>query len=102
MVKRLSINNKISSMDQATNDFYKNADTVMRIARNAPKLFQSSETEDERRLVSLVLQNLELHESELRWKYKKPFDSVALYKSSSSWQGHVESNHDLGFWRPSY
>lgn len=18
------------------------------------------------------------------------------------WQGHVESNHDLGFWRPSY
>lgn len=29
-------------------------------------------------------------------------DLQILFTTYLVWQGHVESNHDLGFWRPLY
>lgn len=33
---------------------------------------------------------------------RKQFDSTTMSAILQIWQGHVESNHDLGFWRPLY
>lgn len=45
--------------------------------------------EEKRQLLQLVLQSLELHDRQLRWKYKKPYDSMASYKNDSTWLGTV-------------
>jgi len=43
--------------------------------------------ERRRQIINIVFQNLELHGDQLRWKYKKPFDSMASYINDSSWLG---------------
>lgn len=59
----------------------------MQLVLNAPHLFDRSEMEERRRIIELVLQNLEIHDRQLRWQYKKPFDMMASYKNDSSWLG---------------
>ena len=90
--QRAATDKKLNSIDSANDEFYKNAETIMRLVLNVPRLFESSELEEKRRIINIVLQNLELHDRQLRWKYKKPFDSMASYKNDSSWLGWRDSN----------
>ncbi|MCX6728565.1 MAG: recombinase family protein [Candidatus Saccharibacteria bacterium] len=87
-----NVQNKIDSLDKASDDFYVTVENIMRISRDAPKLFESSKLEQKRELINLVLQNLELHNGQLRWEYKKPFDSMASCNKTSNWLGLVDSN----------
>ncbi len=75
---------------------------LLKLARIAPKLFKKGKIEQKRALLKLTHSNLELAGRLLRSKLRKPFDTVAICNETGNWQGHVESNHDLGFWRPLY
>ncbi len=99
---RDSIKNKLNATDKADDAFYLTIDNMLRLAQKAPSLLLRSEMEYARRLINFVLQNLTLKDRKLRWEYKKPFDILAKTAKNDNWQGHVESNHDLGFWRPLY
>jgi len=70
---------------QASNNYYENAQIVMDLVRNASEILNSSKIERRRQIINIVFQNLELHGRELKWKYKKPFDSMASYTNDSSW-----------------
>jgi len=87
--QRDSLNRKLGSLGQANSNYYENAQIVMDLVRNASEILKSSEIERRRQIINIVFQNLELHGKELRWKYKKPFDSMALYKNDSTWLGLV-------------
>ena len=99
---RDSIKQKLNAIDGADDQFYLTIDNMLRLSQKAPSLLLRSEMEYSRRLVNFVLQNLTLNQSLLRWEYKKPFDILARTAKNANWQGHVESNHDLRFWRPLY
>lgn len=89
--RRNSLNQKLSSLETASQDYYNNAVAVMELVRDAPLLFeQSSEPEDKRRILNILFQNLELHDEKLLLKYKKPFDSMASLQNNSSWLGIVD------------
>ena len=90
--KRRELNSLLQSIDSSQQEYYENSVKVMELVRNAPKLFESSKPGEKRSLLNIVLQNLELHGDQLRWKYKKPFDSMASYKNDSSWLGKRDSN----------
>ena len=38
----------------------------------------------------------------LKLNMSKEYHIYSLMNIAYAWQGHVESNHDLRFWRPSY
>lgn len=78
---------KLGKLDEVNDDFYATIERIIGVARNAPLLLESSTLEQKQEIINLVLQNLELENDQLRWKYKKPFDLMASYKNQSSWLG---------------
>ena len=88
--QRRHANTQLEAIDSADDNFYENGLNIMNLVRNAAELFESSEMEEKRRLLKLLLQNLVLENRELRWKYKKPFDLMASYTNNSSWLGIVD------------
>jgi hypothetical protein len=99
---RDSIMNKLDANDKADDNFYATVGNLIRLGQKAPALLESSELEYRRRLINLTLQNLTIKDRQLRWEYKKPFDTLARTAKTQNWQGHEESNFDLRFWRPIY
>lgn len=75
---------------------------LLELSKNAHSLFKSGDHKEKRKLVKILLSNLELKDDQLGWKLKKPFDLMAFCNNNSSWQGHEESNLNLRFWRPLY
>jgi site-specific DNA recombinase len=90
--QRDSINRKLTSIDKASDTYYENAEITMNLVRNASEILKSSKIERRRQIINIVFQNLELHDDQLRWKYKKPFDTMASYTNHSSWLGWRDSN----------
>jgi site-specific DNA recombinase len=90
--QNISVRRKLDSIDSANNKFYENAQIVMNLVKDAPELFESSKIESRRQLLNIVFQNFEIHGDQLRWEYKKPFDTMASYKNHSSWLGWRDSN----------
>lgn len=86
------VQQKLATLDNASDEFYESAIQVMELARDASDFFKSSELSQKRQLLDMVLQNLELCDDQLRWKYKKPFDSMASCTNNSSWLGWRDSN----------
>lgn len=76
--------------------------SLLNLCKQAPELFKNADIDEKRTLLNLVISNLELDDDKLRWKLKEPYDLVALCNENSNWQGYVESNHGLRFWRPLY
>lgn len=77
---------KSESLESASSDYYNNALKVMDLVKNAPLLFRKTDApEEKRQIINMLFQNLELYGDQLRWKYKKPFDSMASYTNNSSW-----------------
>ena len=75
---------------------------LLGMANKAQDLFKYGNIQQKRDIINLVLSNLLLDNEQLGWKYKKPFDLMALCNETSNWQGHTESNHDPRFWKPMY
>ena len=75
---------------------------LLEVAKNAHNIFTSSDYLGKRKILKKVLSNSELSGRRLLLKLKEPYAMMALCNDNSSWQGHVESNHDLRFWRPTY
>ena len=73
-------------------DAYTSIDHLLRLSRNAPKLFELGKIEQKRQLIKMTHSNLELNGKELRWKYKRPFEMMALCNETSNWLGRRDSN----------
>ncbi len=84
--ERASIERRINSLDYSIDEWYSNMSAIMELVRDAPLLFeQSSIIHQKRQLLKLVFSNLELFGKELRWKLKRPFDSMVKIKGCPSW-----------------
>jgi len=81
------IEQRIANLGSASNEFYDNIQRIMEIARDAPSTLLSSKIDKRRALLTLVLSNLTLHDDQLRWKYKKPFDIMHQTAQNQSWLG---------------
>jgi site-specific DNA recombinase len=90
--QRDSFTRKLTTLGNENNSYYENAEIIMDLVKNASVIFESSKMERRRRIINIVFQNLKLEGKELRWKYKKPFDSMASYTNDSSWLGMRDSN----------
>jgi DNA invertase Pin-like site-specific DNA recombinase len=84
--------NKRINIEQIEDDYYGTVSHLLRLSKNAVKLFEAGDHEQKRTVISIVLSNLELDGDLLRYKYKKPFDTMAFCSKNSNWLGRLDSN----------
>lgn len=102
---------------------------LLDLTQKASEIYKTKEIDDKRKILNDLFSNLVLDGTSLLVEFKReaelvfemvnktkkllatfePQNKADLQMTNSNfdklcsvWQGHVESNHDLRFWRPSY
>ena len=88
------IDTKLSMLQDAEDNYYITARYLLELANRAYDLFISSEVEERRQLLKLVLSNLRVEGSNVCYDAVKPFDSILVSANSQSWLPRVDSNHE--------
>ena len=68
------------------------AKTVLDLSTRAHSLFLSSEVEEKRQLIKLVLSNLMVDGENIVWEAHKPFDDMIKCSDDTFWLGRKDSN----------
>ena len=97
-----NLQTQLSTFELSESDRYETVSHLLDVSKNAYKIFSEQDYLGKRKILKKVLSNSELFEKRLLLKLKKPYELMAFCNENSTWQGHVESNHDLRFWRPIY
>ncbi len=87
-----SLQNKRVNIEQVEDEYYGTVNHLLRLSKNAPKLFEKANNEQKRSMINLVLSNLQLDGNQLRWEYKKPFDTMAFCNKKTTWLPGPDSN----------
>jgi site-specific DNA recombinase len=80
------------SLELSDDQYYLSASHLLKLAKDLPELFEKAEIQKKRTLMKIIVSNLELDGDLLRWKYKKPFNMMALCNKSSNWLPRLGSN----------
>jgi site-specific DNA recombinase len=88
--KELSV--KISRLSIADDEYYLTSEYLLQLANRAYDLFVSSEVDEKRQLLKMVLQNIKLRGKKLDFELEKPFDKVFACSSLQLWLGNQDSN----------
>ena len=79
--------NRIEQLDEAEENYFNTAKAVLSIANRAYDIFQSSEVEEKRHLIKLVLSNVKIEKENLVFSAHKPFDEILNATHRKSWRG---------------
>ena len=78
-------NTQLSQLQQAETDYYITAKYVLDLVSRAHELYMSSEVEEKRLLLRLVLQNLRLEGQNIVYNAIKPFDLLLECSDRQGW-----------------
>lgn len=79
------IDTRLGMLQEAEDNYYITAKYLLELANRAYDLFSSSEVEERRQLVKLVLSNLRVEGKTVRYDAIKPFDTILNYADSQLW-----------------
>ena len=83
--QRDEIATHLSRLEQAETDYYITAKYILDLSNRAYELFKSSEVEEKRQLIKLVLSNLKLEDENLVYDLQKPFDLIINMEGNVRW-----------------
>lgn len=86
------LQNKRKNIEQVEDDYYGTVTHLLKLSKDAPKLFEKANPEQKRSLINMVLSNLRLDGEQLLWELKKPFDTMAFCSENSNWLLRLDSN----------
>jgi len=86
------IDTKLAMLQDAEDNYYITAKYILELANRAYDLFISSEVEERRQLLKLVLSNLRIEGRNVCYDAVKPFDSILVSANSQSWLPGLDSN----------
>ncbi len=86
------INLRLSQLNDAEDNYYNTTKHVLEITKHAFNLFESSELEERRQLITLVLQNIRLQDENIVYDVQKPFDAIKKATDGNVWLGRKDSN----------
>ena len=86
------IEEKIKQFTIADESFYLNVNMLLHIVKKASLVFENSEPDTKRQILSFLLQNCELDEKKLKFTLKKPFDGLLLAQRYPSQRGQGDLN----------
>jgi len=77
--------NKLNQLQKIDDSYYITVDTILNIASKAEELFRSSEMDQKREILNLVLSNLYISEGKLEYTVNRPFDSILNCSTRKEW-----------------
>lgn len=86
------VNHQLSKLQEAQTNYYATAKYLLELSFRAYDLFMSSEVEQKRQLIKLLLLNVTLKGKTLVWELHKPFDLIVNCSDGSLWRPQGESN----------
>jgi len=72
-------------IQEAEDNYYISAKYLLELSNRAYELFKSSEVEERRQLIKLVLSNLRVEDKLVRYDAVKPFDTILNYADGQLW-----------------
>ncbi len=78
---------RLEQLQEADEEFYITSRYILELVNRAHELFESSEVEERRLLIKLVLQNIKLVDENLVWELHKPFDLLVKSGDCLLWRG---------------
>lgn len=78
---------RLEKLEDAENNYYINAKYVFDLASRAHELFESSEVDQRRELIKLVLSNLRVEDEKVLYDAQKPFDLILNANACKQWRG---------------
>ena len=90
--KVAEIDTRLSILQEADDNYYITARYLLELANRAYELFKSSEVEERRQLIKLVLSNLRVEDKIVRYDAIKPFDTILNYAERQAWLPREDSN----------
>lgn len=81
------INERLARLQGAEDNYYLTTRYILELAHRAYDLFVSSEVEERRQLISLVLQNVRIEGKNVVWDVQKPFDLLVKHDEGERWRG---------------
>lgn len=79
------VDTKMAMLQEAEDNYYITTKYLLDLANRAYDLFVSSEVEEKRQLIKLVLQNLRIEGDKVRYTAIKPFDVILNYADRTDW-----------------
>lgn len=83
--QQAEINTRRNMLQEAEDNYYITAKYLLELSNRAYELFKSSEVEERRQLIKLVLSNLRVEDKKVRYDAIKPFDTILNYADSQLW-----------------
>lgn len=80
------ISSRLQNLNEAENNYYITAKHVLELTNRAYDLFMSSEVEERRQLINLVLPNVRLNGENIEYDAQKPFDDMLKSAHSNLWR----------------
>ncbi len=77
-------------LQEAEDNYYITAKYLLELSNRAYELFKSSEVEERRQLIKLVLSNLRVEGKLVRYDGLKPFDTILNYADNQLWLPNPE------------
>ena len=78
---------RLEQLQEAEDNYYITAKYVLEIVNRAYELFESSEVEEKRQLIKLLLSNLMMEGGNIVWEMQKPFDLFLNASDDINWRG---------------
>lgn len=85
---------RLSNLQKAEDDYYLTTNYLLQLANKAYELFESSEIEQKRQLLKLILQNPTLDGRLVQYDVLKPFDTILNYADNKLWLLGVDLDHE--------
>jgi site-specific DNA recombinase len=89
---KLSIEEKIQTLRLVDNDFEREVIQMLELANRSHELFKSSDVDQKRQIISLLLPNLFLDGENLDYTLIKPFDNMVNLANRPNWLPGRDSN----------
>jgi hypothetical protein len=77
-------------LQEAEDNYYLSAKYLLELANRAYDLFKSSELEERRQLIKLVLSNLRVEGKKVEYDAIKPFNTILDYADRQAWLAVVD------------
>lgn len=87
--KVTDINIRLEQLQEADDNYYITSKYLLNLANRAYDLFISSEVEERRQLIKLVLSNLRIEGENIVWELHKPFDMIKKNASRRLWRAKI-------------
>lgn len=81
------ISTRLERLQDAEDNYYITAKYLLDLSNRSYELFKSSEVEEKRQLLKLVLSNLRIDDGKVLYDVQKPFNFIMDCHDSKSWRG---------------